>query len=96
MTKETTDFIQAMRAFMAHRNLKKKDLKDALGISYETLEKKFRDPRYFDGHDREILSNVLDLPMEIVDQLVNNNLNYQDALIINRYKVSLMDALADL
>ena len=93
---DPTNFTQAMRAFMTHRKLLKKDLKDALGISYETLEKKFRDPRYFDGHDREILSNVLDLPMEIVDQLVNNKLNYQDALVINRYKANYFDALADL
>lgn len=93
---DPTNFTAAMRAFMTHRKLLKRDLKDALGISYETLEKKFRDPRYFDGHDREILSNVLDLPLEIVDELVNGRLNYQDALVINRYKASLYDALMEM
>jgi len=79
------NFNKSMKVFMNHRRMLKRNLKDALGISYETLEKKFRDPRHFTGYDREILSNVLDLPLEIVDELVNNKLSYQDALVLTQY-----------
>lgn len=82
---KTDNFTKAVKVFMNHRRLLKRDLKDALGISYETLEKKFRDPRHFTGYDREILSNALDLPLELVDELVNNNLSYQDALVITQH-----------
>lgn len=76
------NFTAAMLLIMRTKRLKKRDVKNALGVSYETLEKKFKDPRLFNGYDREILSNQLNLPLEIIDALVSDRLTYAQALEI--------------
>lgn len=77
-----------MLLIMRTKRLKKRDVKDALGVSYETLEKKFKDPRLFNGYDREILSNQLNLPLEIIDLLVSDRLTYAQALEIVNHETA--------
>lgn len=75
-------FNSTIMILMRKRKLFKKDIKDAIGITYETLEKKFKHPQLFNGYERNAIAEVLKVNIDTVDDMINGNLSKETAMTI--------------
>lgn len=80
-TPNNNQFESVIKVYMRRKRLLKRDIKDALEITYETLEKKFREPKHLDGFDRQRLAKVLDIPIEVIDRAINGTLTYPEVIL---------------
>lgn len=62
------------------RKLKKVDVANHLSVSYDTLRKYLKQPETMDGSSRQLLAEIVSVPIDYIDDVCNGKVSEESPL----------------